>query len=96
MKKYFVSMVIAFSALVLLNGCIVSEKKLTDRVQSAIVDEERANGKTLEITEFSLDDKTGKNYQGVLKGKLDGKDVVYDVKVVDEGDDFDVDWELRE
>jgi hypothetical protein len=83
MKKYFVSMVIAFSALVLLNGCIVSEKKLTDRVQSAIVDEERANGKTLEVTEFSLDDKTGKNYQGVLKGKLDGKDVVYDVKVVE-------------
>ena len=72
MKKYFVSMVIAFSALVLLNGCIVSEKKLTDRVQTAIVDEERANGKTLEVTEFSLDDKTGKNYQGVLKGKLDG------------------------
>ena len=73
MKKYFVSMVIAFSALVLLNGCIVSEKKLTDRVQTAIVDEERANGKTLEVTEFSLDDKTGKNYHGVLKGKLDGK-----------------------
>ena len=43
-----------------------------------------------------MDDKTGKNYQGVLKGKLDGKDVVFDVKVVDEGDDFDVDWELRE
>jgi hypothetical protein len=31
----------------------------------------------------------------VLKGKLDGKEVVYDVKVTDEGDDFDVDWTLR-
>lgn len=29
MKKYLISTVIAFSAFVLLNGCIVSEKKLT-------------------------------------------------------------------
>ena len=28
MKKYFVSLVIALSALVMLNGCIVSEEKL--------------------------------------------------------------------
>lgn len=95
MKKYLISTFIAFSALVLLNGCIVSEKKLTERVQSAIVDEERANGNNLEVTEFTLGDKEGKNYQGVLKGKLDGKDVIYDVKVTDEGDDFDVDWNLR-
>ena len=96
MKKYLISMVVAFSALVLLNGCIVSEKKLTDRVQSAIVDDERSNGNNLEVTEFSLGDKVGKDYQGVLKGKLNGKDVVYDVKVTDEGSDFDVDWELRQ
>jgi hypothetical protein len=29
MRKYLVSMVFALSALVMLNGCIVSEKKLT-------------------------------------------------------------------
>ena len=95
MKKYLISTFIAFSALVLLNGCIVSEKKLTERVQSAIIDEARSNGHNLEVTEFTLGDQVGKNYQGVLKGKLDGKDVIYDVTVTDEGDDFDVDWNLR-
>ena len=32
MKKVIVSMVIAFSALVMLNGCIVSDDKLRDKV----------------------------------------------------------------
>jgi hypothetical protein len=95
MKKYLFSIIFALSALVMLNGCIVSDKKLSEKIQSAIVDEEASNGKTLEVTEFSLGDKIGKNYKGVLKGKLDGKDVIYDVTVNDEGNDFDVDWNLR-
>ena len=95
MKKYLFSIIFALSALVMLNGCIVSDKKLSEKIKSAIVDEEASNGKTLEVTEFSLGDKIGKNYKGVLKGKLDGKDVIYDVTVNDEGNDFDVDWNLR-
>lgn len=95
MKKYLFSIIFALSALVMLNGCIVSDKKLSEKIQSAIVDEEASNGKTLEVTEFSLGDKIGNNYKGVLKGKLDGKDVIYDVTVNDEGNDFDVDWNLR-
>jgi len=95
MKKYLVSLVFAFSALLMLNGCIVSEKKLSEQVQSAIVADEQSNGKTLEVTEFSLGEKSGKDYKGVLKGRLNGEEVVYDVVVVDEGDDFDVDWQLR-
>lgn len=95
MKKYLFSIIFALSALVMLNGCIVSDKKLSEKIQSAIVDEEASNGKTLEVTEFSLGDKIGKNYKGVLKGKLDGKDVIYDITVNDEGNDFDVDWNLR-
>ena len=79
----------------MLNGCIVSEQKLTEKIQSAIVEEEQSKGRTLEVTEFSLGEKTGKNYQGVLKGKLDGKEMVYDVTVTDEGDDFDVNWTPR-
>ena len=94
MKKYLFSIIFALSALVMLNGCIVSDKKLSEKIQSAIVDEEASNGKTLEVTEFSLGDKIGKNYKGVLKGNLDGKDVIYDVTVNDEGNDFDVDWNL--
>ncbi len=95
MKKYLISFIFAFSALMMLNGCIVSEQKLTDKIQSAIVEEEQSKGRTLEVTEFSLGEKTGKNYQGVLKGKLDGKEMVYDVTVTDEGDDFDVNWTPR-
>ena len=95
MKKYLISFIFAFSALIMLNGCIVSEQKLTEKIQSAIVEEEQSKGRTLEVTEFSLDEKTGKNYQGVLKGKLDGKEMVYDVTVTDEGDDFDVNWTPR-
>ena len=95
MKKYLISFIFAFSALMMLNGCIVSEQKLTEKIQSAIVEEEQSKGRTLEVTEFSLGEKTGKNYQGVLKGKLDGKEMVYDVTVTDEGDDFDVNWTPR-
>lgn len=79
----------------MLSGCIVSEQKLTEKIQSAIVEDEQSKGRTLEVTEFSLGEKTGKNYQGVLKGKLDGKEMVYDVTVTDEGDDFDVNWTPR-
>ena len=32
----------------------------------------------------------------MLTGRLNDKDVTYDVTVDDAGDDFDVDWELRE
>ena len=34
--------------------------------------------------------------KGVLTGRLNDKDVTYDVTVDDAGDDFDVDWELRD
>ena len=95
MKKYLISFIFAFSALMMLNGCIVSEQKLMEKIQSAIVEDEQSKGRTLEVTEFSLGEKTGKNYQGVLKGKLDGKEMVYDVTVTDEGDDFDVNWTPR-
>ena len=95
MRKHLIVMVFAFSALMMLNGCVVSEKKLTDKIQEVIVAEEKDNGNTLEITEFNLGDKTGKDYKGVLKGVLNGKPVEYDVTVNDEGNDFDVDWTLK-
>lgn len=95
MKKFFVSMVIAFSALVMLSGCIVSEKKLTDKVQKAMVEYEQEHGNRLEVSDLKLDKIGNKGYKGVLTGKLNGKDVTYDVSVSDVGDDFDVDWELR-
>ena len=38
----------------------------------------------------------GQVYKGVLTGRLNDKDVTYDVTVDDVGDDFDVDWKLME
>ena len=95
MKKVIVSMVLACSALVMLSGCVVSEEKLNDKVTQGIVEYEQEHGNRLEVTDLKLEKSEGKNYKGVLTGKLNGEDVVYDVTVDDSGDDFDVDWELR-
>ena len=95
MKKLLISMMIACSALVVLNGCIVSDEKLTDKVTLGIVEYEQQQGNRLEATDLKLEKGEGKNYKGVLTGKLNGEDVVYDVTVDDSGSDFDVDWELR-
>ena len=96
MKKVFVSMLIAISASVMLSGCIVAEDKLTDKVTQGIVEYEQQQGNHLEVTDLKLEKSEGKGYKGVLTGKLNDKDVIYDVTVDDAGDDFDVDWELRE
>ena len=95
MKKYLISMVFALSAMVMLNGCIVSEKKLTDKVQEAMVEYEQEHGNRLEVTDLKLEKSEGNGYKGVLTGKLNGEDATYDVTVSDAGSDFDVDWELR-
>ncbi len=95
MKKLLISMMIACSALVVLNGCIVSDEKLTDKVTQGIVEYEQQQGNRLEVTNLKLEKGEGKNYKGVLTGKLNGEDVVYDVTVDDSGRDFVVDWELR-
>ena len=95
MKKFFVSMVFALSTLVMLTGCVVSEEKLTDKVTQGIVEYEQGQGNRLEVTDLKLEKSEGKNYKGVLTGKLNGEDAVYDVTVTDAGSDFDIDWELR-
>ena len=88
-------MMFALSALCVLNGCVVSEKKLTDKVQEAMVDYEQNQGNRLEVTDLKLEKSADKGYKGVLSGRLNGEDVIYDVTISDAGDDFDVDWELR-
>ena len=95
MKKVIVSMVLACSALVMLSGCMVSEEKLNDKVTQGIVEYEKEHGNRLEVTDLKLEKSEGKNYKGVLTGKLNGEDVVYDVTVDDSGSEFDIDWELR-
>ena len=95
MKKVLISMVFACSALVMLNGCIVSEEKLTDKVTQGIVEYEQGQGNQLEVTDLKLEKAEGKNYKGVLTGKLNGEEVIYDVTVDDSGSEYDIDWELR-
>ena len=53
-------MLFACAALFTFNACIVSEKKLTEKVQESIVDAEKQEGNTLEITEFDLGKKTAR------------------------------------
>ena len=95
MKKALVSTVLSCSSLVMLSGCVVSEDKLSDKVTQGIVEYEQQEGNQLEVTDLKLEKSEGKNYKGVLTGKLNGEDVVYDVTVDDSGSDFEVDWELR-
>ena len=89
-------MVFVLSALVMLTGCVVSEQKLNDKVTQGIVEYEEQHGNRLEVTDLQLEKSEGKNYKGVLTGKLNGKDVIYDVTVDDSGSEFDRDWELRD
>ena len=55
MKKCLITIVFALSALMMLNGCIVSEEKLTDRVQQAMVEYEQGQGNRLEVTDLKLE-----------------------------------------
>lgn len=95
MKKYLVTLMIACSALFVLSGCVVSEEKLSDKVQQSMIDYEKAQGNELQVTDLKLDKAEGKGYKGVLTGKLNGEAATYDVIVTDEGSDFDIDWEKR-
>lgn len=88
-------MVVAFAALVMLNGCIVSDEKLNDKVTQSIVEYEQQQGNTLEVTDLKLEKADGKNYKGVLTGKLNGEDAIFDVTVDDSGKEFDIDWKQR-
>jgi hypothetical protein len=88
-------MVFTLLAIVMLSGCIVSEEKLTDRVQQVMVEYEQEQGSRLEVIDLKLEKGGDRGYKGVLTGKLNGEDVIYDVTVADAGDDFDVSWELR-
>ena len=60
MKKYLVTLMIACSALFALSGCVVSEEKLSDKVQQSMIDYEKAQGNELEVTDLKLDKAEGK------------------------------------
>ena len=88
-------MVVAFAALVMLNGCIVSDTKLNDKVTQSIVEYEQKQGNTLEVIDLKLEKAEGKNYKGVLTGRLNGEDAIFDVTMNDYGKKFDIACEAR-
>ena len=95
MRIKSLAMALALSTMLMLGACTITEEQLAEKVKSAIVDDEKDNNRKLEVTEFDLGEKQGTQYKGVLKGKLDGQEVIYDVVVTDEGSDYDVDWNKR-
>ena len=96
MKKIVLAFVFAVSAAVMFNSCKnITEDELAEKVKKEMVNYEKGEGKNLEVISFDLGQKIDEKYNGVLKGRLDGKDVIYDVTVIDEGNDYDVDWDIR-
>lgn len=93
MRKNLKTWVAVCLAIMLFCAC-VSKSKLEDRVAKSIKEFEQTQGNTLEVTGLTLEDD-GKGFRGVLTGRLNGQEAVYDVTVADAGSDYDVDWELR-
>lgn len=96
MKKIVLVFVFAVSAAVLFNSCKnITEEELAEKVKKEMVNYEKGEGKNLEVISFDLGQKIDEKYKGVLKGRIDGQEVTYDVVVTDEGSDYDVDWDIR-
>ncbi|MBR5688736.1 MAG: hypothetical protein IKX36_12395 [Prevotella sp.] len=96
MKKVVLVFVFAVSAAVMFNSCKnITEDELAEKVKKEMVNYEKGEGKNLEVISFDLGQKVDEKYNGVLKGRLNGQEVVYDVVVIDEGSDYDVDWDIR-
>lgn len=96
MTMKHLSFIIACLAIVVLGSCTVSEDKLSEKVTQGIIDYEQKQGNELVVSNLTLVKDDSKGYTGVLRGKLNGEEAVYDVTITDSGSDFDIDWELRD
>lgn len=92
-------MVCAMVALLAFEACKkeVSVEKLRQSFVESVVAEQRDSGNTLTVDTFFLNKTTGDNFAGELRGHVnDTTEVVYDLSVVDEGEDLSLEWNLRE
>ncbi|MBR5653859.1 MAG: hypothetical protein IKX22_07230 [Prevotella sp.] len=97
MKKTIIIAVTLVIACITFQACgkKVSVDKLKAQIKEAMLEEARDEGSTLVITEMTLNEDGKGNYKGVARGtKNDSVKVTYNVSADDQGDEFDVDWDL--
>ena len=97
-RKNFIILAFAFVALMAFNACKreVSIEKLRQSFVESVVAEQRDSGNVLTVDTFFLNKTEGYNFNGELRGHInDSTEVVYDLVVEDEGDDFSLEWNLR-
>ena len=96
--KHF--MVVAAALIVV--GLTACKKEVSlDKVKQTIVEnimaEQRDEGKTLTVDTVFLNKSVGGNFSGKLFGHTEKSEpVVYDLNVVDEGDELSAEWTLQE
>ncbi|MBO4850207.1 MAG: hypothetical protein J5529_04805 [Prevotella sp.] len=97
-KNYFI-IACAMVALLAFGACKKKEvdvNKLYKSFTESVVAEQSELGNTLSVDTIFLNQTTGDNFKGELRGHInDSTEVVYDLDVTDEGDDFELEWNLR-
>ena len=74
----------------------VDVDKLYKSFTESVVAEQKDSGNVLNVDTIYLNQTTGDNFKGELRGHInDSTEVVYDLDVTDEGDDFELEWNLR-
>ena len=91
-------MMCAIVALLTFVGCKkeVSVDKLCQSFTESVIAEQKDSGNVLTVDTIFLNRTTGDNFKGELRGHVnDTIEVVYDLDVVDEGEEFSMEWNLR-
>lgn len=97
-KRFFIA-ACALMAVLAFEACkrVVDVDKLYKSFTESVVAEQRDNGNELTVDTIFLNQTVGDNFKGELRGHInDSTEVVYDLDVADEGNDFTLEWNLRE
>lgn len=95
-KLFFITCAIV--AVLAFGSCkkVVNVDALCKSFTNEVIDEQKSLGNDLIVDTIFLNQTTGYNYKGELRGHInDSTEVVYDLDVSDAGQDFDLEWNLR-
>lgn len=111
-SKSIITIACALMALVFLGGCqkiremvggkLQKKEVSVEKLQKVFIDnvtaEQLDSGRILTIDTIFLNNTSGDNYSGELRGRLnDSIDVIYDLTVTDEGgDEVEAEWNRRQ
>ncbi len=100
-NKHFIVLACAFVALIAFGSCNKKKEVSLDKLNNIFIESVKAeqsdSGRVLTVDTIFLNKTTGDNYVGELRGHVnDSTEVVYDLNVTDEGEDFSAEWTLRE